>query len=80
MTGGAITGNNATNNGGGVFQYGTMTVGGTAQITGNTVGTTTNNVHLGYQSSTSKTITLGTGSRGNGVAVRDHAVPSRYIH
>ncbi len=67
MTGGEISGNNAENgnNGhfaGGVFFSGTtLTLGGTAKITGNTAGSTTktaNNLYL-Y---TNKTVTLGTGT------------------
>ncbi len=70
MTGGKISGNKATTNGGGVYyNTGTVTLGGTAKITGNTAGTdgTTNNLYLLKD----KTVTLGTktaSSDGNGVA------------
>ena len=65
MTGGEISGNNAKNGngghfGGGVFFGGTtLTLGGTAKITGNTAGSeTANNLYL----FNNKTITLGTGT------------------
>ena len=72
MSGGYITGNTASNNGGGVCYAvkGAVTLGGTAQITGNFKGTgedaAENNLYLG----SNKHITLGTKSgseEGNGV-------------
>ena len=70
MTGGKISGNNATSKGGGVYyNNGTVTLGGTAKITDNTLsgGTTANDLYLPK----GKTVTLGTGTGegGNGVAV-----------
>jgi len=66
MTGGTITGNTATTNGGGLYQDnsssiyrgGIFTVGGTAQIYGNTVDALPNNVYI----SNGRYIALGSGA------------------
>lgn len=73
MNGGKITGNTADTAGGGIFDAGTVNLGGNSDISGNVVGGvitdtgltggTTNNIYL-YNK---KYITIGTGS--NGVAV-----------
>lgn len=59
MTGGSITGNSATYNGG-VANYGTMTVGGNARISGNTLSgdSSTSNLFL----NTGKIVTIITGT------------------
>lgn len=47
MTGGEISGNKATENGGGVYMYGgTFTVSGAAKVTGNKKNNANNNVYL----------------------------------
>ena len=55
MTSGTITGCSATENGAGVyFEEGTLTLGGTVDITGNNIGSSANNVYI----TSGRTITL----------------------
>lgn len=46
MSGGTISNNKATENGGGVYSMGSINLGGTAQVTGNTVNSVSNNIYL----------------------------------
>ena len=75
MTGGEICRNTTDGNGGGVgVSDGTITLGGTAKITGNTAGSetkSTNNLYLpliGYDPKVQKTVTLGDGTNGDAPA------------
>ena len=55
LSGGSVTGNTASNKGGGVYNSGTFTLYGAPAISGNTTGSAANNVYL---SNTGNTITI----------------------
>ena len=71
ITGGSITGNTATSEGGGVYDNSGLTLGGTAQITGNKNGAGDSAADSNLYLYNNITVTLGTGDgqEGNGAAV-----------
>ena len=73
MSGGSITGNEATRDSGGVYVYdGTFTVSGSATVTGNTADGKTNNVYL----SDKKIITIGKGGLSGKIGVTTETKPA----
>lgn len=83
IIGGSITDNTAENNGGGVCVFSEhVTVGGSAVISGNTKGSSANNVYLAVDGGVSSKLSVGTGGSAPVTEVPDkmniHVTTSKY--